>query len=401
MKRLLTAIIPCALAIAAAPSVATASPNNKLWIAWDGNVSANKTNTTNFFNCILGSTNFNALCTGYQYGRNLSLGGTAVINGCASSDWTCVANAAGFQMHNGDVLLHYWAGSGCVTGHNHWNQTVNGVTINAAEAEVGSSANCQTALGMHEVYEACGDAAAADCCNGQTWSPLHANCGTAANYGWYPLTCGGTTYQAQHVSPSSNEYDISGCENLSASCPGLHAGCTQGGAACCSGMVCEAWSLSGQPPYDDHCCLPLNAACTANTDCCGGSNCNGGHCGCVPDGQWCINANECCGGDTCDLSQHKCVPPVMTTSATTGATTSSSSATTGTGTSATTGGAGGAGPSATATGAGGAGGAAGGPPMHSGCSCEVTGAGTTEYGALAAGLAIVAVTRRRRAHAAG
>src|SRR5262249_35773414 len=68
-------------------------------------------------------------------------------------------------------------------------------------------------------------------------------------------------------------------------------------------------------PYTTSCCKAVGQSCSANTDCCGGSNCSGGKCGCVAGGGWCINADECCSGFVCDDASHTCTaaPPPSST----------------------------------------------------------------------------------------
>ena len=150
--------------------------------------------------------------------------------------------------------------------------------------------------------------------NGPNYSP---ECGTlycgncATPFGWYDLDCGGTIYKAQLLGNAANEFSPAGCEQLKQGCSGggkiLHADCTAD-SECCSGLVCKNWDYDGQPPYTASCCMPVGSACSINTDCCGGSNCTNGSCGCVPQDQWCINAGECCSGFACDLNAHKCIP---------------------------------------------------------------------------------------------
>ena len=169
----------------------------------------------------------------WSTGRALSWGGSFVLpSSCSfvhstsatvsqdSATFDCVEKQASFDIHADDVILYYPSYAGCSDGRNHWHIPVNGPG-GSVDVEIGlgftsNVCSCQTALGMHEVYEASADSAAADCCNGQTWSPLHSDCSkyAAPSYGWYDLTCGGTTYKAQLISPASNEWDASGCTAL-------------------------------------------------------------------------------------------------------------------------------------------------------------------------------------------
>jgi MYXO-CTERM domain-containing protein len=301
----------------------TAAASNKLWLAFDSGTASCKDNTTNFFTCLLGSTNFNTLALGYPAGESLTVGGSATLTtSCASTDFQCVVDNAGFTPAPYDVVVHYY-GSSWMGGTNGTRTlTVGGksVIVNVAWVQTGASCNGQTCTGAHEVYEAATDGVSADCCNGQTppFCPkCHTDCGVYAGSSskyCYPLTCGGATYQMQLISPYGNEFDSSSCTKLSITgptCGALHDACAAP-ADCCSGLTCKAWSLSGSPPYDDHCCGDLGTACTRDTDCCGGSNCDTSthKCACVPKDGWCINADECCSGSSCDLTAHKCVAGV-------------------------------------------------------------------------------------------
>jgi len=305
-----------------------AAAAGKLWLAWDSSTTNCKQATTDFFNCILPDTNFNALALQYQYGEGLSLAGTATISGyCAPADFQCVVGATGFTPTAYDVVMHFY-GTGWGGGTNGTQTvSVNGasVLINTAWVQSGNNCGGQTCTGAHEAFEAATDGVSCDCCNGQYG---HASCpqcqascaqydGNNGNPPWgcYPFTCpNGNTYSMELIGAASNEFSAAGCTmlTLNSSCGALHAACTPGsGTACCNGLSCEYFSQSGQPPYSTACCLGLGSTCSMNTDCCGGSNCVGGTCACVPAGQWCINADECCSGSTCDLNAHSCVanPP--------------------------------------------------------------------------------------------
>ncbi len=302
----------------------------KLWLAWDASTASCKQNTIDFFNCILDDTNFNALALQYRYGEGLTLAGSATLSqSCAPSDFQCVVNATGFRPTAYDVVMHFY-GSGWGGGTNG-TQTVNvngsSVLINTAWVQSGDNCNGQTCTGAHEAYEAATDGVSADCCNGQYGHPSCPQCqpscaqfdGNNGNPPWgcYPFTCpNGVTYSMELLGAASNEFSAAGCTKLTlaSTCGAPHAACTpetDGGNPCCSGLSCEYFSLSGQPPYARACCLGIGSSCSVNTDCCGGSNCAGGKCACVPEGQWCINADECCAGSTCDLTAHSCVasPP--------------------------------------------------------------------------------------------
>jgi MYXO-CTERM domain-containing protein len=93
----------------------------------------------------------------------------------------------------------------------------------------------------------------------------------------------------------------------------VHSTCAAAGD-CCSGLDCQNWSYSGQPPFTKACCKAVGSSCSSGTDCCGGLNCTGGKCLCVAAGQWCINDADCCSGLTCDTTQTKCVAAVPSAS---------------------------------------------------------------------------------------
>ena len=233
MKRgLVAAVFSFALGLVLLPRNASALPTKKLWIAWDSQTAVNAQRTTDFFNCVLGATDWNALVAQFPYGEALTLGGTATISGCSSADFACVVGQAGFAIQNDDVLLHYWAGTGCVTGHWHAAVAINGVSIRAAEAEVGANANCQTALGMMEVYDSAADSDATECCNGgYSQNPT---CVMPANPAWYDLDCGSTKYAVGNVGDAAAPM---GCHEL---CFEINAACSATGAPCCPGLVCDA-----------------------------------------------------------------------------------------------------------------------------------------------------------------
>jgi hypothetical protein len=307
----------------------SAEAGNKLWLAWDSSTTGCKQNTIDFFTCVLDDTNFNALALQYKYGESLTLGGTATLSQyCAPSDLPCVVSAAGFSPAAYDVVMHFYGGSWAGGTNGTATVVVNGksITVNTAWVQSGNDCSGQTCSGAHEAFEAATDGVSCDCCNGQyghaSCSQCQPSCGQFDGnngnppWGCYPFTCNGTTYSMELIGSASNEFNAAGCTKLTptSTCDGLHVTCTpaaDGGSACCGGLTCEYFSESGKGPYSRACCKPLGAGCGANTDCCGGSNCNGGKCACVPEGQWCINANECCAGSTCDLNSYSCVanPP--------------------------------------------------------------------------------------------
>src|SRR5262245_14342338 len=81
-----------------------AHATNKLWLAFDSTTTGCQARTTNFFNCILPNTNFNALALQYRFGEALTLGGSkALTASCAATDFQCVINNTGFAPAAYDV----------------------------------------------------------------------------------------------------------------------------------------------------------------------------------------------------------------------------------------------------------------------------------------------------------
>src|SRR5262249_51109535 len=118
-----------------------------------------------------------------------------------------------------DILLYYpvpatKSGAFCsisdprgCNGRNHWhipvrlpNQT--SVSVEAAFGFTGGAANCETALGFHEVYEATTEASSADACNALTDS------------GWYSENGCGQAWKLQYVSPADHEWSTHYCAKL-------------------------------------------------------------------------------------------------------------------------------------------------------------------------------------------
>lgn len=141
----------------------------------------------------------------------------------------CVVNNAHFPVAYGDLVLYYpssassgngcggWTGPNCGSARNNSNFiTVNNTSVTYAFSFSGTSQNCQTAFGMHEVYEAATDGVSADCCNGQ------GGC-VVSNHGWYSLNMCGTSYNVQKVSPAGHEWTASYCQTLG-TCGGPYCG---------------------------------------------------------------------------------------------------------------------------------------------------------------------------------
>jgi hypothetical protein len=204
-----------------------------IYFVWDASTAGCRARVEEFFKCLLGRTNYNQLAAAYPRGRAMTYGGAAVLNkNCPfthtyanlatdSATFQCVVDQTGWDVNKDDVIVYYPSYPSCVDGRNHWGVPVkvDGQTVDIEVGFVfsGSVCSCQTAIGMHEAYEASSNPSSGDCCNGQTWSPLHANCGqNKATFGWYDLSCGGTTYKAQMISPTDNMYDTSGCQKVAA-----------------------------------------------------------------------------------------------------------------------------------------------------------------------------------------
>src|SRR5689334_11587084 len=126
------------LALLASPPTAHA---RRLWIIWDSGTDVCMSETLAWYDCLLHHTTFNAMIAEWPAGETITdVAGTATISSatastCGSSGWQCLVDAAGFHMATHDVLIHFWWGSGCVNGHNHWHTHVsNGVTHTSTHA---------------------------------------------------------------------------------------------------------------------------------------------------------------------------------------------------------------------------------------------------------------------------
>src|SRR5262245_11204712 len=152
-----------ALGLALAPARAEAA---SLYIAWqtghEGGVSGE---VGAFGSCVIGATKFNEWLAAFPGGEQMTLKAVAEIGDCGLSfpDFTCVVNSAGWEVEQGDVVEYIHAG-GCA-GYNDHGITVttpSGKAVGIRGADLGDgfigNCHCQTALGMHEIYEAAGDA---------------------------------------------------------------------------------------------------------------------------------------------------------------------------------------------------------------------------------------------------
>lgn len=378
--------------LAARPAAAA----NKLWIAWSPETAGCKAQVEAFYDCLLNDTDYNQLAATYPGGLQLSVAGTAVLSqSCSEMDFTCIVNNAGFAITQDDVVLYYY---GSQPGDG-WNdvQMVNGVNIYIASVQGGQDCDNQTCLGSHETYEASTDGISADCCNGQVqtqWCPnCNASCGQNQNdAGCYQLQCPNGTFSMERLSPKSNEFDNSGCTELTIgnACKPPQAACASDGD-CCQGFTCKPASATGAPPYQNQCCKAQGQACNEKGDCCGGTTCQGGTCACAAEGQACAGDSDCCAPSACNADTHVCSKPAAGTGSTSSSSSSSSSTT-------TSGGVGGGPVNSTGSGiqvgGGDPGDANDGEPRKGGCSLSVE--GTSSEAPLFAALAALALAQRRR-----
>jgi hypothetical protein len=275
-----------------------------------------------FFSCVLGAgSNWNDLANTYPNGLSLDFGRQVIRNDdpCTSGAgstafYQCALDAGGFNVSAQDVLLVVIPDSG-YGGTNGSATLTNPVTGAAVPMRFGfvrtsPAAKYQTIYGAHEVFEAQTDGVSADCCDGETssggpfpWCPScgpfdngagvcgqYAPGGVIGTLGIDTLTCNGTTFSYQRVSPANHEFDgtcdaifprSSGnpCKNVPSADNGLYCGSSTqfgfgGGAAntlytCTNGGVtatqtCAAGCTIAAPGQPDHCatdpCAGVSAA---------------------------------------------------------------------------------------------------------------------------------------------
>jgi hypothetical protein len=241
-----------------------------------------------FFQCVLGQTNWNDLADTYSQGETIVWGGQKVVPAgtCAEGNWTCAASQGGWALTDFDVLLV--VGQNGATGG--WNATasINGHTINVGfVGDSGGDCKWQTTYAGHEVFEAQTDGISADCCDGELpfqtaacHAPTQGYGGADAHacakfaptgccdggvcssdpWGVRSVTCGGTTYQYQMVSPAGHESDGT-CRTLAAPTPTGANGVGVAAGACTAAEVTNArlgtvnyWTCQGNTRYlcDDH-----------------------------------------------------------------------------------------------------------------------------------------------------
>jgi len=243
----------CGLAaalVAAAPAPARAA---NLYVAWKtGHEGGCAGDVEDFWACVIGATAFNDWLVPFPGGETVTLVAAAEIGDCGDwGNYDCVVQSAGWEPSPGDVVEYIHGGS-CVGSnwHDATALTSSGVTVPIRGAELGDgfigNCHCQTALGMHEIYEAAGDESNADCCNGQAWTGCPPAPPSTGGPGWYDLYgCAGLTLRAQAVSPAGNLFDAGACMYLSVDASDL---CAQNrptrDAGACVGGDLETCSLS-------------------------------------------------------------------------------------------------------------------------------------------------------------
>jgi hypothetical protein len=242
--------------------------SGRLWVAVDSGF-VDTSFLQSFYQCLLHQTSYNdTFINSYADGVQLVLGGVRTISHCSTvvhQSWCgtsdtktmqCIINQTSWPVTTNDVILYYpssalaGSGSGCTSysggcydGRNQHGIVVTSskgtATIRAAYSFSGSTAAgkqyCQTALGMHEVFEAATAADAADCCNGQGSCKGHE---PNAPYGWYTFNGCGTSYNLQRIATAANKWNPAGCTTVANFCNGEV--CSANGACCTGGTFCSA-----------------------------------------------------------------------------------------------------------------------------------------------------------------
>jgi hypothetical protein len=234
MRRIVSfAVLALVLSLSSAAH-ASSGLTRSLWILNQGGVAY----LADFFQCVLGGTNWNDLANTYAAGESLVFGGMVQRNDdpCTSSVgsngfYQCAVDAGKFNVTQYDVVLVVVPESGC--GGQNGTATVTNpvsgasVVINVAYVRTGTGGACQTVYAGHEVFEAQTDGVSADCCDGETASggPFnwcsqcgpydngmgpcgqYAPGGVVGNEGWDTIACPNGTYHYQRVSPANHEFD--------------------------------------------------------------------------------------------------------------------------------------------------------------------------------------------------
>lgn len=256
------AILALSLSFTSAAS-ASSGLTRKLWILNQQGA----TNLSDFFQCVLGGTNWNDLANTYSAGETIVWGGMVQRNdapctgGVGSTPfYQCAVNAGAFDVAQYDVLLVVIPDSG-YGGQNGAATVTNpksgaSVAINVAFVRTSPDPIYQTIYGGHEVFEAQTDGVSGDCCDGETstggpmnWcsqcGPYDNGQGACGKYapggaigtlGIDTIACPNATYHYQRVSPANHEFDgtcdavapkvtpNNPCANVSAANSGVYCG---------------------------------------------------------------------------------------------------------------------------------------------------------------------------------
>jgi len=256
------AIVALSLSFTSAAS-ASSGLTRKLWILNQQGA----TFLSDFFQCVLGGTNWNDLANTYSAGETLVFGGMVIRNDApctggvgSTAFYQCAANAGNFDIAQYDVLLvvipdnGYGGQNGAATLTNP--MSAKSVAVNVAYVRTSPDPIYQTIYGGHEVFEAQTDGVSADCCDGETSTggPMNwcAQCGPYDNgqgacgqyapggaigtLGIDTIACPNATYHYQRVSPAAHEFDgtcnavapkvtsNNPCANVSAANSGVYCG---------------------------------------------------------------------------------------------------------------------------------------------------------------------------------
>ncbi|HEX8791560.1 MAG TPA: hypothetical protein VF765_11465 [Polyangiaceae bacterium] len=227
------AVLALSLSFTSAAS-ASSGLTRKLWVLNQQGAPS----VSDFFQCVLGGTNWNDLANTYAAGETLVWGGMVQRNDApctggvgSTAFYQCAANAGKFDIAQYDVLLVIIpdSGYGGQNGAATLTNPVSGasVALNVAFVRTSPDPMYQTIYGGHEVFEAQTDGVSADCCDGETstggpmnWcsqcGPFdngqgacgkYAPGGTIATLGIDTIACPNATYHYQRVSPANHEFD--------------------------------------------------------------------------------------------------------------------------------------------------------------------------------------------------
>lgn len=233
--RLVASLAICALSLSFSSAASASSGlTRKLWVLNQQGA----TYVSDFFQCVLGGTNWNDLANTYAAGETLVWGGMVQRNDApctggvgSTAFYQCAANAGKFDITQYDVLLVIIpdSGYGGQNGAATLTNPVSGasVAINVAFVRTSPDPIYQTIYGGHEVFEAQTDGVSADCCDGETstggpmnWCSQcgpydngqgacgkYAGGGAIGTLGIDTIACPNATYHYQRVSPANHEFD--------------------------------------------------------------------------------------------------------------------------------------------------------------------------------------------------